>query len=184
MARNYRSGAIVEADLVTADVTAITDAVGGLKGSGSKTFTDVTTNTAGLAASGGGGYVRQDSTGTIAKETGGNLASIAAADAKIANATEYVVSAAYKVTVTDSSATVATLTSAAIPSGMVRLALLPHDGAGVVNYNLAGAASASTAEVLPGGIILPITATLAGTTQLYAASGSEVVDILYMIPRA
>ena len=36
----------------------------------------IKTNTDGLAASGGGGYVRQDSTGTIAKESGGNLASI------------------------------------------------------------------------------------------------------------
>jgi hypothetical protein len=36
----------------------------------------IKTNTDGLTASGGGGYVRQDSTGTIAKESGGNLASI------------------------------------------------------------------------------------------------------------
>lgn len=36
----------------------------------------IKTNTDGLAASGGGGYVRQDSTATIAKESGGNLASI------------------------------------------------------------------------------------------------------------
>jgi hypothetical protein len=37
----------------------------------------VKTNTDPLVASGGGGYVRQDSTGTIAKETGGNLAGAA-----------------------------------------------------------------------------------------------------------
>jgi len=36
----------------------------------------VKTNTDPLVASGGGGYVRQDSTGTIAKETGGNLATV------------------------------------------------------------------------------------------------------------
>jgi len=36
----------------------------------------IKTNTDPLVASGGGGYVRQDSTGTIAKETGGNLASV------------------------------------------------------------------------------------------------------------
>ncbi|MFH1616920.1 MAG: hypothetical protein ABIG61_17780, partial [Planctomycetota bacterium] len=35
------------------------------------------TNTDTLVTAGGGGYVRQDSTATIAKETGGNLAAIA-----------------------------------------------------------------------------------------------------------
>lgn len=39
----------------------------------------VKTNTDPLVTSGGGGYVRQDSTATIAKETGGNLASVAGA---------------------------------------------------------------------------------------------------------
>jgi hypothetical protein len=37
------------------------------------------TNTAPFVTSGGGGYVRQDSTGTIAKESGGNLATLAGA---------------------------------------------------------------------------------------------------------
>jgi len=37
----------------------------------------VKTNTDPLVTAGGGGYVRQDSTGTIAKETGGNLAAAA-----------------------------------------------------------------------------------------------------------
>jgi hypothetical protein len=36
----------------------------------------IKTNTDPLVASGAGGYVRQDSTGTIAKESGGNLASV------------------------------------------------------------------------------------------------------------
>jgi len=38
----------------------------------------IKTNTDTLVAGGGGGYVRQDSTSTIAKETGGNLAAVAA----------------------------------------------------------------------------------------------------------
>lgn len=37
----------------------------------------IKTNTDALVASGGGGYVRQDSTATIAKESGGNLATLA-----------------------------------------------------------------------------------------------------------
>lgn len=37
----------------------------------------INTNTAPFVVSGAGGYVRQDTTGTIAKETGGNLATIA-----------------------------------------------------------------------------------------------------------
>lgn len=40
----------------------------------------IKTNTDPLVSSGGGGYVRQDSTATIAKETGGNLATIAGKD--------------------------------------------------------------------------------------------------------
>lgn len=39
----------------------------------------INTNTAPLVASGGGGYIRQDSTATIAKESGGNLATLAGA---------------------------------------------------------------------------------------------------------
>lgn len=42
------------------------------------TLATIKTNTDPLVASGAGGYVRQDSTATIAKETGGNLATIAA----------------------------------------------------------------------------------------------------------
>jgi hypothetical protein len=40
----------------------------------------IKTNTDTLTASGAGGYIRQDSTATIAKETGGNLATLAAKD--------------------------------------------------------------------------------------------------------
>lgn len=41
------------------------------------TLGTVVTNTNTFVTSGGGGYIRQDSTGTIAKETGGNLATVA-----------------------------------------------------------------------------------------------------------
>lgn len=40
----------------------------------------IKTNTDTLSASGAGGYIRQDSTATIAKETGGNLATLAGKD--------------------------------------------------------------------------------------------------------
>ena len=44
---------------------------------GYKPVTDVSTNTAPFLVSSAGGYIRQDSTATIAKESGGNLATIA-----------------------------------------------------------------------------------------------------------
>lgn len=44
------------------------------------THASIKTNTDPLVAAGGGGYVRQDSTATIAKESGGNLATLAAKD--------------------------------------------------------------------------------------------------------
>jgi hypothetical protein len=43
----------------------------------------INTNTVPLVTSGGGGYIRQDSTATIAKETGGNLATIVTAQGNI-----------------------------------------------------------------------------------------------------
>jgi len=47
----------------------------------------IKTNTDSLVTGGGGGYVRQDSTATIAKETGGNLATLLAALSPPAQAT-------------------------------------------------------------------------------------------------
>ncbi|MDD4924776.1 MAG: hypothetical protein PHF74_08140 [Dehalococcoidales bacterium] len=44
--------------------------------SGNAILEDIKTNTDPLVTAGGGGYVRQDSTATIAKETGGNLATV------------------------------------------------------------------------------------------------------------
>jgi len=43
---------------------------------GNTSLASIKTDVDTLVASGGGGYIRQDSTGTIAKETGGNLATI------------------------------------------------------------------------------------------------------------
>lgn len=53
---------------------------------GNTSLGTIETNTDPLVASGGGGYVRQDSTATIAKETGGNLATIATNSALSATA--------------------------------------------------------------------------------------------------
>lgn len=53
---------------------------------GNTSLASVKTNTDPLVASGAGGYVRQDSTATIAKETGGNLATIATNTTGIATA--------------------------------------------------------------------------------------------------
>jgi len=47
-----------------------------LTGTAATNLGSIKTNTDPLVTGGGGGYIRQDSTGTIAKETGGNLASV------------------------------------------------------------------------------------------------------------
>jgi hypothetical protein len=70
-------------DIVAGDTTSIdgkTPALGAAAMAASVPVTLATddTNTTPFVTAGGGGYVRQDSTGTIAKETGGNLAAIAA----------------------------------------------------------------------------------------------------------
>jgi hypothetical protein len=58
----------------------------------------IDTNTAPLIAAGGGGYVRQDSTATIAKEAGGNLAATATSVASIDTKTPALVGGAVPVT--------------------------------------------------------------------------------------
>jgi len=52
-------------------------ATSALQTSGNSSLSSIKTNTDPLVTAGGGGYVRQDSTATIAKESGGNLAGLA-----------------------------------------------------------------------------------------------------------
>lgn len=68
------AAAITSSTLPTGAATAA------LQTAGNASLVQIDTNTDPLVTSGGGGYVRQDSTGTIAKETGGNLATIAGKD--------------------------------------------------------------------------------------------------------
>lgn len=73
------SGAVSISGTVNVDVVGNTIglATGTKQDTGNASLATINTNTAPLVTAGGGGYVRQDSTATIAKESGGNLATAA-----------------------------------------------------------------------------------------------------------
>lgn len=71
--------ALIKAKTDNLDVASSTLATAANQTTGNSSLASIKTNTDPLVASGAGGYVRQDATATIAKESGGNLATIAGA---------------------------------------------------------------------------------------------------------
>lgn len=67
-----------ENGVITRPILAATAATSTLQAAGNLSLSSIKTNTDPLVTAGAGGYVRQDSTATMAKETGGNLAAVAA----------------------------------------------------------------------------------------------------------
>lgn len=68
------------------EATQLLQATASKQDTGNTSLGTIKTNTDPLVTVGGGGYVRQDSTGSIAKETGGNLATIATNTTGVATA--------------------------------------------------------------------------------------------------
>ena len=93
---------------------------------------------------------------------------------------DYVVSAAYTATIT-ATAVIPTAFTATLPADLVRLVLIPR---GDVYWKIGGAASAATALIAQASPLgLPVTKTLADTTQVYGAGAGVVCDMLVCTPR-
>lgn len=115
----------------------------------------IKTNTDPLVTSGGGGYVRQDSTATIAKETGGNLATIAGA-----------ITASV---VQDNIKNIGgTAVSTAVTAGILPVSGTTNAGT--------SAANALAIQGITGGVAVPVSGTVTATpTGTYAVNLSQVV---------
>ncbi len=121
-----------------------------------------------MEASGAGGYIRQDSTDTIAKEGGGNLAAINTALGPYTGSITMV-----KLTVAAS----AVITAA--PASLKELILWPEDDTADIRMAI-GTASASTPQLPSNGMVFPINTAIADTIQLYS-SVSTVVTAVYLV---
>lgn len=75
--------ALIKAKTDNLDVAASTLATSTKQDTGNTSLASIKTNTDTFVTAGGGGYVRQDSTATIAKETGGNLDALVTAFAQL-----------------------------------------------------------------------------------------------------
>ena len=108
---------------------------------------------------------------------------------KIAGAADYVVSAAYRVTVPTTSALLKSLSGMpggyAFPAGVVRLGLIREDGsAGQIHFKMGGAASASTPQWPASGIAsVPFDKADADAIQVISSSGTVCATLLVMTPR-
>lgn len=149
---------------------------------GNTSVASVKTNTDPLVTSGGGGYVRQDSTATIAKESGGNLATLAAKDfattAKQDTGNTTLATLNGKVTAVDTGAVV--VASSALPSNaatesgnlaaiLARLAPLIYAqaaaGAALVGPMVQGLVN-DTPDTYFAGVIQPLSLTAEGRLRV------------------
>jgi hypothetical protein len=108
---------------------------------------------------------------------------------KVAAAADYVVSAAYRVTITGTSALLKSLSGMpggyAFPAGVVRLGLIREDGStGQVHFKMGGTASASTPQWPSSGIAsVPFVKADADLLQVISSSGTVYATLLVMTPR-
>ena len=108
--------------------------------------------------------------------------------AGLMEALDYVVSAAYRVTIDGTSRLLTALAGGptSLPDGLVRIGLIREEGtSGQVHFKFGSAASTSSPQWPAGGVAsLPITATLARTMQAIASSGTIYATLLVMVPRS
>ena len=95
--------------------------------------------------------------------------------AKVAAGTDYVVAAARRVSVTDSSQTLAQLYGGSLPGGVVAIGLVTEDAAGRVRFNPAGTASATTGPLWPaqGVARMPLSAAALAAIEFIRDSGQS-----------
>jgi hypothetical protein len=109
----------------------------------------------------------------------GNLASLLAA-------TDYVVSAAYRVTIDSTSRSLAAL--AGVPSGLsdslLRIAIVREDGtADQVRFQFNGAATSGAPQWPSAGIDMPMTAAQARALYVVSSGGTIYATLFVMTPR-
>lgn len=105
-------------------------------------------------------------------------------DSSVVTATknrDEVLLAAYRLTL-GVTATLPTLASVTLPATLTSVMIVPESAASDVRMNHAGAATATTAKVPAAGAHIPITKTIADTTQLFF-NGTAYATLMTFGPR-
>ncbi len=99
---------------------------------------------------------------------------------------DYVMTAAYRISVTSPSSTLISLAGiAGFPTDLVRVLIIKEaDENDYIHFEIGGVASTSTPQWPSGGLSIPLTATVADTIQVIRSGAADVhATLIVMTPR-